>query len=395
MSAEAAPTAEPRAICTRCLRPESVCYCQHLCAIETRTRVVLLQHPRESDVAIGTARMAHLCLPNSELHVGVHFDGTEALRRIKSAATGPAALLYPGPGAIDVMAHPPAGPVTLVVVDGTWWQARKLLRVNPELAALPRYAFSPPSPSDYRIRPEPRDDYVSTIEALVHVLGALEGDPARFEPLLAPFRAMVDAQLENQARRGNSRARHARPRARAPKREGPLDLLRRRATDLVCIVGEANAWPYRSAERDSHLADELVQWSLCRVATGETLDLLAAPRALLAPSTPDHLELDAATIAAGIPLSRLLEASRGFLRESDVVCSWGYYATSLFTAAGGALPPTHIDLRRLARDLTGGGVGTIEQLSARLGLTPHRLAAGRAGRRLGALVAFAELLVAG
>jgi DTW domain-containing protein len=149
VSAEAALPAEPRAICTRCRRPESVCYCRHLCAIETRTRVVLLQHPRESDVAIGTARMAHLCLPNSELHVGVHFDGTEALRRIKSASTGPAALLYPGPGAIDVMTHPPAGPVTLVVVDGTWWQARKLLRVNPELAALPRYAFSPPSPSTW------------------------------------------------------------------------------------------------------------------------------------------------------------------------------------------------------------------------------------------------------
>ncbi|HEU4407307.1 MAG TPA: tRNA-uridine aminocarboxypropyltransferase [Polyangiaceae bacterium] len=389
------PDFEPRATCARCLRPASVCYCRHLRPVETRTRVVLLQHPRESDVAIGTARMAHLSLPNSELYVGIHFDGTEAMRRITSGVGGPPVLLYPGPGAIDVMQHPPPGPVTLVVVDGTWWQAKKIVRVNPGLAALPRYAFSPPSPSDYRIRPEPHEDYVSTVEALAHVLGALEGDRAKFRALLAPFRAMVDAQIENQARRGNSRPRRARPRPAAPKREGPLELLRGRPGDLVCAVGEANAWPYRSAERASHLADELVQWSLCRVATGEVLDLLAAPRHPLAPATPAHLELDAATIAAGGTLSGLLDASRGFLRESDVVCSWGYYATSLFAAAGGALPPAHVDLRQLARELTRGAVGTVEQLSERLGLAPRPLAAGRAGRRLGALVAFAELLVAG
>jgi tRNA-uridine aminocarboxypropyltransferase len=385
---------EPRATCPRCLRPASVCYCRHLRAVDTRTRVVLLQHPRETDVAIGTARMAHLCLPNSELHVGVDFRGSEVLRRLTSGELGPAALLYPGPGAIDLMQSPPPGPVTLVVVDGTWWQTKKLLRITPELAALPRYAFSPPSPSDYRIRREPHDACVSTIEALVYALGALEGDPARLAPLLAPFRAMIDAQIENEARRGNSRPRHARPRPRAGRRPDPLALVRERRDDLVCAVGEANAWPYRSAERASHPADELVHWTLCRVATGEVLERLAAPRRALAPSTPFHLDLDAATIAAGGTLAALLEASRGFLRRDDVVCSWGHYATSLFAAEGGALPQTRVDLRRLARAITHGKVGTVEQLSERLGIEAPPLAAGRAGRRLGALVAFAKMIAA-
>jgi len=35
------------------------------------TRVLLLQHPHESGVAIGTAHMATVCLPNAELHLGV------------------------------------------------------------------------------------------------------------------------------------------------------------------------------------------------------------------------------------------------------------------------------------------------------------------------------------
>src|ERR1700722_16678898 len=124
-------SAEPRAVCGRCRRPVSVCYCRPLTSLETRTRVVLLQHPRERDVAIGTARMASLCLPNSELHVGVHWRGSVALGRALSGAAGPPALLYPGPGAIDVLRHPPSSPVTLVVVDGTWSQAKKVLRENP------------------------------------------------------------------------------------------------------------------------------------------------------------------------------------------------------------------------------------------------------------------------
>src|SRR4051812_31282822 len=123
-----------RAVCARCRRPESVCYCRHLTSLATETRVVLLQHPRERDVAIGTARMASLCLPNSELHVGVHFRGSPELARALSDPARPAALLWPGPGAIDVVKNPPSGPITLVVVDGTWWQAKKLVRENPELA---------------------------------------------------------------------------------------------------------------------------------------------------------------------------------------------------------------------------------------------------------------------
>src|SRR6185436_16641459 len=168
---------------------------------------------------------------------------TSALARALSDATRPAALLYPGPGAIDVVANPPPTSVTLVVVDGTWSQTRKVVRENPELARLPRYAFSPPSPSEYRIRREPDLHCVSTIEALVHVLMALEEDGERFRALLAPFRAMVDMQIEHRERLHGGRTRHKK--TRAPRRPDVPACLRERPGDLVCVVGEANAWPYR------------------------------------------------------------------------------------------------------------------------------------------------------
>src|SRR5262245_52635075 len=96
----------PRVMCARCRRPERVCFCSRLPSIETKTRIVLLQHPRERDMAIGTARMASLCLPSSELHVGVDFRDSPELARALDDPNRHAALLYPGTDAIDVLAHP-------------------------------------------------------------------------------------------------------------------------------------------------------------------------------------------------------------------------------------------------------------------------------------------------
>jgi DTW domain-containing protein len=383
---------EPRVTCAVCRRPASVCYCRHLRPIETSTRVVLLQHPRERDIAIGTARMASLCLPNSELHVGVHWRGSPALERALSDATRPAALLYPGPGAIDVLRHPPSGPVTLVVVDGTWWQARKVLRANPELAALPRYAFTPPSPSEYRIRKEPAPSLVSTLEALVHVLGALEGDPLRFHALLAPFRAMVDAQLACEAAHRHAPSRHARrPRTEPPPPRAPA-ILGRRADDVLCVYGEANAWPYRSAERASGCNDELVHWVAQRMTTGETFDLVLAPRHPVSRATSLHAGLPADVLAAGRSVHELADRWLGFVRETDLVCSWGHYAMGLFASLEGiALPELRLDLRQAARIYASGKVGTLEDFVARLGASPSPAAgAGRAHARLGQITAVAR-----
>ena len=376
-----------RDVCARCERPRSVCLCAHLVSVESRTRVLLLQHPRESEVAIGTARLAAKCLANAELHVGISFEDDAAVRAAISDPARPAALLWPGPGAVDVLADPPSHPITLVVVDGTWPLAKKLVRMNPSLARLPRYAFAPPTPSEYRIRREPRATYVSTIEAIVHVLSAIEGDRARFESLLAPFRAMVDIQLEHQARLHGSR--HARRDPNKPPRI-PV-LLRDRAADLLCVHAEANAWPYD----DVVSPDELVQWVACRVATGEIFEALAAPTDRLAPATPIHTRLGEDAILGAPPFTELAHGFASFVRASDVVCSWGRYAPSLFVRQGGALPAMSLDLRAIAGAHLGRKPGSMADFLRAVGADPRSpSAAGRGGERLGQLVAIVEHLVA-
>lgn len=143
--------------------------------------------------------MALLSLPNSELHLGLSFEHHARVRAL--CAEPGTALLFPGAGATDPSALRHRPPGTVIVVDGTWTLARKVLKQNPFLLALPRIGLVPRRPSNYRIRSEPSAECLSTIEALVHLLGALEGAPERFEPVLEAFDRMIDLQIAERERR--------------------------------------------------------------------------------------------------------------------------------------------------------------------------------------------------
>ncbi|HMA95393.1 MAG TPA: DTW domain-containing protein [Polyangiaceae bacterium] len=381
----------PRDVCLRCRRPKSVCYCAALSRIETQTRVVLLQHPRERDMAIGTARMASLCLPNSRLLVGFDWQNSAELSLLLSDPNRPAVLLYPGEGATDVNDLAGKEPLTLVVVDGTWANTKKMVRQNPVLANLPRIAFYPARPSEYRIRREPNAMSVSTIEALMYVLGAIEGGVERYQSLLTPFRKMIDTQLRCRDQRGTPRSRHQR-RVRSKQSLVPSLLLQNRDR-IVCVGGEANAWPCRDLTSRAAYPDELVQWVAYRPSTREGFECFVAPKNPLSPSTPSHLELDAEQLRTGGNLAELFKRWCAFVRDDDIICSWGRYASVLFLESGGYLPTSRFDLRVVTKDVLKRNIGTMEAYYASLTSTPAAaLARGRAGVRLGQLSYIADQL---
>ena len=140
-------TNAPLEICSGCEKPKSLCICDRVETVATKVRVVILQHPRESDVRINTARLVELQLERAERHVGIKLAEVPAFEARLTDPAAPPILLYPGAEALDLAEAPPAGPVTLVVLDGTWWQAKKLFQQNPELAKLPRYSLSPSAPT--------------------------------------------------------------------------------------------------------------------------------------------------------------------------------------------------------------------------------------------------------
>ncbi|UCR86070.1 tRNA-uridine aminocarboxypropyltransferase [Pseudomonas chlororaphis] len=183
-----------RVQCPRCLRPKTHCLCPLIPQLDSRTRVLLLQHPSEVNHALNTARLAALGLNNAELIVGEVFDD---LPKLLNCPGYQARLLFPAEDAQPLQAYssaPDEQPLLLVVPDGTWRKARKLLHLNPLLAALPRVTLAAGAVSRYRLRKAPGPGALSTIEAIVQALQTLEA-PTSFEPLLKPFEALIDGQI--------------------------------------------------------------------------------------------------------------------------------------------------------------------------------------------------------
>lgn len=387
-----------RSECLVCSRPSVVCICAHITQIETKTRVVLLQHPREASVAIGTARIAHQCLQGSVLKVGVKWDETQ-LAFAHADAERPPMLLYPGEDAIDLGREPPAHPITLVVIDGTWSQTKKLVKENAALRALPRVAFTPDAPSEYRIRREPKDEYVSTIEALTHVLGLLEGDALRFAPLLVPFRKMVDVQIGYVTRVHAGRVRKKRNKVR--KHSVLPDAFTAHPKNHIYIVAESNAWPFGSKERESSPHGEMVHLVAWR--DGERFEHFVDPKSMhagaLAPHTLSHLALEEADLEGAMSLETLRDLWRAFVQEGDVLVCWGTFSLHALRRSELASPQA-FDVRHLAHtnaSLTAtprgkrASIGGVQEFAASLSKEPAPACGkGRAGRRLGALVAIAN-----
>ncbi|AKU93118.1 tRNA-uridine aminocarboxypropyltransferase [Vulgatibacter incomptus] len=368
----------PRPTCLRCRRPESFCWCRKIEPVATRTRLVFLQHQRESRVRIGTARIAHLALLNSEFHVGTSFPMEPAPRT---------AVLFPGEDALPPETLREGEPWTLIVVDGTWSQARKLVQRDPVLSALPRVGFRPQSPGNYRIRAEPSEDCLATVEAVAQVLAHVEGSPERFDSMIAAFTHMVDLQVAaaNDERAIPRRKVRAGPRAA----DAELERLRAEWGGLVLLHAEAN--PHSRGE-DVPGKLELLHLVALRPATGQRFEAVVAPRRPLAPDTPRRVGLEASDLLGGDEVSLALGALRDFLRADDVICTWGGYPLDLLDAEGFGAGAS-LDLRALLARRLGRRPGPPESV---LGEAPHGPppGRGRAGRTVATLEALVRSLLA-
>jgi DTW domain-containing protein YfiP len=363
-----------RAQCFTCRRPKSVCWCEALKPMHSPTRVIFVQHPRESRVPISTCRMAHLSLPNSELHVGLTGEGI--------ALPSDAAVLFPSDGAVDVTKVDRA-PGTLVVVDGTWSNARKVVNRSPTLKALPRISLNPDRPGNYRIRKEPKAHCLSTIEAVALVLGHLEGEPLKFQPILSVFDRMVETQIDHI---GKGESRHARFRHRN-KHTDLLAPLRAAWDDLVIAYAEGNGLPSKSGDR---VRPELIQLVAARPATSERFEQLLRPRRSLAPRITFHLDVTEEQLYAGATVAEALARWREFLGPSAVVATWGGFTLDLLEVEG-ALPQRTLNLKHLASQHVYRSTGGIERFAAELGHLPVD-GKGRAGTRIAALEHIARAL---
>jgi hypothetical protein len=82
----------------------------------------------------------------------------------------------------------------IVLLDGSWSQAKTLWWRNPWLLKLRRLVLNPPQPARFgQLRREPRREALSTLEAASLVLRHAEPDPAPADALLAALDRLIAA----------------------------------------------------------------------------------------------------------------------------------------------------------------------------------------------------------
>lgn len=197
--------------CSHCLQPPFSCYCKWLMPFDPQIHFAILMHPIEQRRRIATGRMSHLSLPNSRLIVGHNLSQNERLNELLDDPSYFCVMLYPGRRSVNISllneeartAWIPKGKkLAVLVIDGTWATARQMVNQSSNLQNVARVGFTPPGPSMFRVRQQPRPECVSTIEAIHHCVELL-GPACGFETLsrqhdglMYVFDQMVRRQLE-------------------------------------------------------------------------------------------------------------------------------------------------------------------------------------------------------
>jgi DTW domain-containing protein YfiP len=224
--------AEP--VCPQCLKPMSLSVCDTVTPIDNRVALLILQHPQEQDKLLGTARLTAVHLKNATFRVGLSWPSlAKALGR--EADPKRWAVLYLGsikpedfpPGRDIAVFNKDGKPVEhqdaalkgiegIVVLDGTWSQAKTLWWRNPWVLKAKRIALRSSQPSLYgKLRKEPRREGLATIEAAALLLSRLEHRPEIEKAMLSTFRRMLQRYRDAAAKGGEPASRN--PPAETPQ----------------------------------------------------------------------------------------------------------------------------------------------------------------------------------
>lgn len=182
-----------RQVCERCLFTPSTCICGAIKRLTNKVSVVILQHPSEEKIAKNTAKLLNLSLTDCKIIKGENNTDFAMLNSLPVKST---VLLYPNEHATnldDTNPKPALSNIThLIVIDGTWKKAYKILQLTPLLTKFKTVSFKQLPQNRYGIRKAPRADSLSTLEAVAHSLLLIE----QLNP--APLYNLLDELIQKQ-----------------------------------------------------------------------------------------------------------------------------------------------------------------------------------------------------
>ncbi|XP_006886080.1 PREDICTED: DTW domain-containing protein 2-like [Elephantulus edwardii] len=198
--------AERRPECRRCSRPQKVCLCPFLPVhpLHISTHLYIIQHPAEESKVLRTVPLLAACLPQEKckVKIGRRFSEERDPELSAVCRNSGTLILYPGPEAAnleDFILESPISPSAIIIIDGTWSQAKDIFHKN-SLFRLPKQVqLKPNVPSQYVIRMQPTSSCLSTLECAAIALSLIEKNLCILEILFRPLQALCSFQLQHGA----------------------------------------------------------------------------------------------------------------------------------------------------------------------------------------------------
>ncbi|XP_027461724.1 tRNA-uridine aminocarboxypropyltransferase 2 isoform X2 [Callorhinus ursinus] len=142
--------AERRPECSRCSRPQKVCLCPFLPLhpLHISTHLYIIQHPAEENKVLRTVPLLTACLPQDKckVKIGRRFSEERDPELSTVCRKSDTLILYPGAEAANLeefILDSPIYPSTIIIIDGTWSQAKDIFYKN-SLFRLPKQTLLRP-----------------------------------------------------------------------------------------------------------------------------------------------------------------------------------------------------------------------------------------------------------
>jgi len=168
--------------CPRCTVHIQSCVCADLPRIELETRVALVMHYREAVKTTATGPLALACLANSARYLHGLKASPLDLTVLQEDTQRRLLVLFPVEGARPLsraLKAEDSRPITLVVPDGNWRQARRIPQRVRGLENVECVGLPAGPPSRWGVRRESMDGGLATFEAIARALGELESIEAQ------------------------------------------------------------------------------------------------------------------------------------------------------------------------------------------------------------------------
>lgn len=192
--------------CFRCFKPLNSCLCKYTKEIDPGVKFVFLMHPKEfRRQRTGTGMLSHISLKDSEIIVGLDFAENERFQSLIKDPQYFPLIMFPGEDAWTVKKEGFKESIgnkklLVIILDATWFCAKKMIEHNPFFLELPRVSFSGEYRSIFTFKREPKPEYISTIECCYYLIKELQtvdivDKSIEPEPLMNVFKEMIKFQL--------------------------------------------------------------------------------------------------------------------------------------------------------------------------------------------------------